>query len=133
MGPVKRSFHILFKPEYSLRKLPIFSVVCRFGIIRVRMKAIEKFNDVKSTSVDIEMDIALFKIRRYRFPNFDLRMQGFHCLPCRLPNSPAVDLRRHKQQIQHAPFPIYPEHNAADNGAFPVHNAVGLPPPGWTV
>jgi len=46
-----------------------------------RMIFAEKFYDVTSAFVDVEMNVALLKIRGVGFPDFRFRVEGFNCLP----------------------------------------------------
>ena len=75
----------------------------RVGIIRIGMKEKKKLHDMESASVDIKMDVALFKIRRDRFPDLDLRMHLLYLAPRRIADTPAVNMRRNKQRLLEAP------------------------------
>ena len=46
------------------------------------MAAVEEFYNVEAAAVHIEVDVPLFKIRRNRLPDGNLRMQPFHRAPC---------------------------------------------------
>lgn len=89
--------YYLFKPEHSIWKLLIIFFNIHFWLIRVRMKFIKKFNNMKSTSIYIKVYITLFKVWRYRFPNFYFWIQLFNLTPRSIPNSLTVNIRRNEQ------------------------------------
>ena len=66
----RKLIHSLFKSEHSIWKLLITFLNVHFWLIRVRMKFIKKFNNMKSASIYIKVYITLFKIRCYSPPNF---------------------------------------------------------------
>jgi hypothetical protein len=68
-----------------------------FGNLGSMLVLIPKLNDLKSTAVNVEVDVALLKIGSDGLPNPDLRMQGLHYLPRRLPDALAVLLREDKE------------------------------------
>ena len=61
---------------------------------------IEKFHNMKTALVHVEMDVALFKIRSMRLPYFRFRVFCFDQAPDFQPCAPAVAPRIDIQQIQ---------------------------------
>ena len=95
-------FYPLFKPEHSLRELLVY-MLCHIGIVRVGVVRIIELHNMKPAAIHIEMNIALFKIRRDRFPDLDLRMHLLYLAPRRIADTPAVNMRRNKQRLLEAP------------------------------
>ena len=97
----KKSFHLLFKAEHSAG---VFSFIIVFltglGIMRIRMMAVEEFNDMEAAFVDIEVDIPGLEIRRAGLPDLRLRIEPFDFLPGSLPEPFAVRCRVDEQQVQ---------------------------------
>ena len=57
-----------FKSEHPHRKL--FIILCiHFQVIRVWMIFVEELYDMKSTAIHIKMNVSLFKIGSYGFPD----------------------------------------------------------------
>lgn len=69
---------------------------------------------MKATTVDVEMNIPLLKIRCNGFPDGHLRMQALYRTPCGIADASAVNLWRYKQQIEIASFPVYLDDHATD-------------------
>lgn len=89
--------YIFFKSKHPGRKLFIKFFCTHFGVIGVWMILIEKPYNMEATTIHIEMDIALFKIRCHSLPYFYLRMQPFNLAPCGISDSLAVNRWRYKQ------------------------------------
>lgn len=62
--------------------------------------SVEKFNDMETTFINVEMDISCFKIRGAGFPNNGVRIQAFHFLPCSIPDTLTMGSWMNKQQFQ---------------------------------
>ena len=57
------------------------------------MMAVEEFNDMEAAPVHIEMDVPLFEVGCYGFPNLHFGMQLFHLAPGSISDSLAVNTR----------------------------------------
>ena len=86
-----------------------------------------EFDYMKAAAVDIEMDVANFKIRRDGLPNLDFGVELFYFTPRSISDALAVYLRRNEKQLQIARVPStlittpvlhYPVCFAAVNGMF---------------
>ena len=119
------SLHSLLKPEHSLRKL-LVHLLCRIGIIGIRMMAVIELHDMKAAAVHIEMDIPLLKIRRDGLPDGDLRVELLYSAPCRIPDALAVNTGRDKEDLQIPPISIHLYDHAAHRLAV-LHDPVRLP------
>ena len=73
----------------------IASLFARFGMMRI-----VKFHDMETALAHIEVDIALFKIRGVRLPDFCLRVFCFDHPPHCLSDPTAVTVRIDVKQIQ---------------------------------
>ena len=78
------------------------------------MMAVVELHDVKSAAVDIEVDIALLKIRRYGLPDLHLRMHTFNSTPRRIADALAVDFGRDKEDLKIAVISLCLDDHAAD-------------------
>lgn len=86
---------------------------------------VKKLHDVEAATINIEMDIALLKIRCDRFPHFHFRMQFFDSTPSGISDAFAMDSRRNKKKIKVAFFTVNFDYYPADFS--PVHYyAVGF-------
>ena len=83
-------------------------------VIRVGVMTVVELNDMKSAAIDIEMDIALFELRRDRFPDLYFGVQLLHRAPCGVSNAFAVYFRRHKQYFMIAAFAVGRYYHSAD-------------------
>ena len=64
----------LFKPEHSVWELLVQFFGTHFRIIWIWMIFVKKLHNVKAATINIKMNISLFKIRCYRFPHVHFRM-----------------------------------------------------------
>lgn len=112
--------HTLFKPKHSIGELFINTAV---KSISHRMVTVEELNDMKTAAIDVKVDIPRFKIRRYRFPNLDLRIHSFDLTPSGVTDTFAVSLRRYKQYFQLAVIAVDFQNNPA-NLLLITNNAV---------
>ena len=67
----------LVEPEHSVRELLVLFFGASFRIIWIWMVFVKKLYNVKAATIDIKMNIALFKIRCDRFPHFHFRVHFF--------------------------------------------------------
>ncbi len=88
------------------------------GIIRVGVMTVVELNDMKSAAIDIEMDIALFEIRRDRFPDLYFGVQLLYRAPCGVSNAFAVYFRRDIQYFKITVFAVCRYYNSSDFFAF---------------
>ena len=88
--------YCLFKAKHSICKLFVDFFAMHIGIIRIRMKSIEEFNNMKPASIYIEMNVALLKIRSYCLPYSYLWMKFFNFAPCGISDSLAVNMGWYK-------------------------------------
>ena len=70
------------------------------GIIGIRMMTVEELHNMKTTPIDVKMDISSLEIRSDGFPDCHLRMQTLHCTPCGVADSFAVNAGRYKKQVK---------------------------------
>ncbi len=68
--------------------------------MRVRMLWIKELNNMKSTFINIEMDVSDFKIWGMRFPNLCFWIFFLYHFPNRTSDIFPLDCRVYKQQIQ---------------------------------
>jgi hypothetical protein len=68
--------------------------------MRIGMMSIKEFYSVKTTFVDIKMDVSCFKIWRAGFSDFGFRVQPLDLLPCGKTDSFTVCFGRNKKQNQ---------------------------------
>ena len=69
-------------------------------VVGVGVMTVEKFDDMKSAAIDIEMDVTLLKIRRDSFPDFYFGMKLFDLAPCCIADAFAVCLRRYEKYFK---------------------------------
>ena len=84
--------HPLFKPKHTIRELIIHFMI-RIGLIGIRMMAVEELHNMKTTPINVKMNIPFLEIGRDGFPDCHLGMQPLHCTPRGITNSFAVNLR----------------------------------------
>ena len=71
------SVHALLKPEHAVREL-LVHLLRSLRIVGIGVVAVEELYNVEAASVDVEVDVALLKIRCDRLPNPYLRVQLLH-------------------------------------------------------
>lgn len=113
---------MFFKTEHSIGKLIVVHF-CRIRVIKIGMVAVKKFYNAKSAAVNVKMNVALFKIRRDRFPDFNLGMKLFDLTPSCIADAFAVDFRRYKKQIKIA-VPAFDSDDYASNLFLAAYNAL---------
>ncbi len=116
--------HSFLKPKHTVRKLFI-DLFSHLRVIGVGMMAVKELHDMETTSVDVEVDISLLKVRRYGLPDLHFRMQTFDSTPCGISDAPAVDLRRNKEDLQITVITLYADDHSADRLSV-LHDAVSL-------
>ena len=94
--------HLFFKPEHTIKVFTLIIVLfAGLWIMRIRMMAVEEFDDMETAFVDIEMDIPCLEAGSTGLPDFCLRIQAFNFLPGRIADTFAVCPGMDKQQFQH--------------------------------
>ncbi|MCR5688769.1 MAG: hypothetical protein K6G71_00805, partial [Clostridiales bacterium] len=68
--------HPFSKPEHPIREL-LVNLFSRVRIIRIRMVAVVKLNNVKTATVHVKVDVPLLKIWRDGFPDSHFRVYLF--------------------------------------------------------
>ena len=115
----------LVEPEHSVRELLVLFFGASFRIIWIWMVFVKKLHNVKAATIDIKMNIALFKIRCDRFPHFHFRVHFFDSAPSGISYAFAMDSRGNKKKIKVAFFTVNFNHQAAD--FLPIlYDAVGF-------
>ena len=115
------SLHALFKAEHTAEVSTLIIVFfVGFRIMRIRMMAVEKLDDMEPAFVDIEMDVPRFKVGSTRLPDFCFRIQAFNFLPGSIAYTFAVCCWRDKQQVQMVMLRlfIYRQYHPAYNPAI---------------
>ena len=117
--------HLFFEPEHTIKVFTLVIVLfAGLRIMRIRMMAVEEFDDMETAFVDIEMDIPCLEAGSTGLPDFCLRIQAFNFLPGRLADTFAVCPGMDKQQFQlimpgrfvdlqdktASPFAVFPNH-----------------------
>ena len=64
------------------------------------MMLTKKLDNMESATVDIEMNVTLFKIWGHRFPHTNLWVHTFHLTPGCISDSTAMDMGRYEQKFQ---------------------------------
>ena len=82
-------FHDFHKPEHFVRSVAAVIRVIPIGLKMLAPKLIY----LKTTFVDVKMNIPFFKIGSTRFPYFRLWILLFNCFPCGVSNPFGVLLR----------------------------------------
>ena len=70
------------------------------------MMAVVEFHNMEPAAINVEVNIALFKIWRDGFPDLHFWMQLLDCTPSCIADSFAMCLGGHKQQVEIATFTI---------------------------
>ena len=86
-------FDYLLKAKHSIRELFLNVLRNCISLIWICMEFVEKFDNVKATSIDVKVDIVLFKIRGHGFPYSNLWMTFFDFTPGCIADSFAVSCR----------------------------------------
>ena len=81
------------------------------------MVAVIELYNVKTTPIDVEVDIPFLKVGRDRFPYRHFRVQLFHCAPRGIADAPAVRFGRDKQKVEIAPRTVYSDNDTADRAS----------------
>ena len=71
-----------------------------FRYVRVGMVIVEKLDGMKTTAIDIEMDVAKVEVRCACLPDFSLRVQCFDGFPDGLTNTFALYAHLHIEKCQ---------------------------------
>ena len=92
--------HHLDKAEHFVRTFIGITFVC-IGHRMIRLEIFTpKLVDLKTALVNVEMDIALFKIGGTGLPNLRFRVQSLNRLPRAVANAFAVCFWQYKENIQ---------------------------------
>ena len=87
--------------EHAVRIISFIVVLfAGFGIVGIRMTAVEKLDNVEPAFVYIEMDVPCFKVGSAGLPDLRIRIETFNFLPGSCAGTLAVCCWRDKQQIQ---------------------------------
>ena len=114
--------HFLYKSKHLIRPL-IRIMFFLIGQSMSRLKILApKLVDLKTALVDIEMDIALLKIRRTGLLDNRFRVERLHSLPCAISDALAVFFGQSKKNfkfIMMRAFIDFQDHTA---NIFTIHN-----------
>lgn len=90
------------------------------------MPLMKILHNMKTTTVDIKMDISLFKIRCTGFPQPCIRMELLNCPPNCFPNTSALETVLHIKKIQvAAPCGIIYDNDRTANYFFVCDSFIG--------
>ena len=93
-------FHNLYKMKHFVRAFVGLVFVKALHIIFGLKVFAPKLVNLKTAFVDIEMDIALFKIGRTSFPNRSFRMQSFYRQPCAVADTFSMLFGRNEKNLK---------------------------------
>ena len=95
----------LLKPEHTIRELLTYFMI-GIRIVGIGMVAVIKLYDMETAAINVEVNIALFKIWSDGFPDLHFWMQLLDCAPSCIADSFAMCLGGYKQQVEIATFTI---------------------------
>ena len=119
--------HHLDKTEHFVRAFIGITLVCiRHLVVGLKILA-PKMIDLKTALVYVEMDVALFKIRRADLPNHGVGMQSLNRLPSAVTDAFGVFLGSNKQNLKLVMMCFFVDLQNYATDLLPVHNdAVGF-------